>query len=114
MELNGRFAVIAKNLLDIKQASKSYFDPSSPDYDTTVYYIQLVRKLIAQSADQYHQRYEFSTHRLDDMRNALLFISAQRRFCIIFDEKDEAEELKKKGRVLKEKMELDRKKGIAQ
>ena len=33
---------------------------------------------------------------------------------IIFDEKDEAEELKKKGRVLKEKMELDRKKGIAQ
>ena len=114
VELNGRFAVIAKNLLDIKQASKSYFDPSSPDYDTTVYYIQLVRKLIAQSADQYHQRYEFSTHRLDDMRNALLFISAQRRFCIIFDEKDEAEELKKKGRVLKEKMELDRKKGIAQ
>ena len=34
--------------------------------------------------------------------------------CIIFDEKDEAEELKKKGRVLKEKLELDRKKGIAQ
>ena len=51
---------------------------------------------------------------MDDMQKALLYIAAQRRFCIIFDEKDEAEELKKKGRVLKEKMELDRKKGIAQ
>lgn len=114
VELNGRFAVVAKNMLEIKEASKVFFDPSSPDYDVTVYYIQLVRKLIAQSADQYHQRYEFSTHRMDDMQRALLYISAQRRFCIIFDERDEAEELKKKGRVLKEKMELDRKKGLAQ
>lgn len=114
VELNGRFATIAKNMLDIKEASQIYFNPSSANYDITVYYIQLVRKLIAQSADQYHQRYEFSTHRMDDMQKALLYIAAQRRFCIIFDEKEEAEELKKKGRVLKEKMELDRKKGIAQ
>lgn len=114
VELNGRFAVVAKNMLEIKEASRVYFDPSSPDYDVTMYYIQLVRKLIAQSADQYHQRYEFSTHRMDDMQKALLYIAVQRRFCIIFDEKDEAEELKKKGRVLKEKMELDHKKGIAQ
>ena len=101
-------------MLEIKEASRVFFDPSAPNYDVTVYYIQLVRKLIAQSADQYHQRYEFSTHRMDDMQKALLYIAAQRRFCIIFDEKDEAEELKKKGRVLKEKMELDHKKGIAQ
>jgi len=114
VELNGRFAVVAKNMLEIKEASRIFFDPSSPDYDVTYHYINLVRKLIAQSADQYHQRYEFSTHRLDDMQKALLYIAAQRRFCIIFDEKDEAEELKKKGRVLKEKMEIDRKKGIAQ
>lgn len=114
VELNGRFATVAKNMLDIKEASKVYFDSSLPDYDTTVYYIRLVRKLIAQSADQYHQRYEFSTHRMDDMQKALLYIAAQRRFCIIFDEKDEAEELKKKGRVLKEKMEMDKRKGIAQ
>lgn len=114
VELNGRFAVVAKNMLEIKEASRVFFDPSAPNYDVTVYYIQLVRKLIAQSADQYHQRYEFSTHRMDDMQKALLYIAAQRRFCIIFDEKDEAEELKKKGRVLKEKMELDHKKGIAQ
>lgn len=114
VELNGRFAVVAKNFMDIKVVSKAFFDPGDPNYDTAVHYIRLVRKLIAQSVDAYHERYEFSTHRIDDMRNALLFISAQRRFCIIFDEKEEAEELKKKGRVLKEKLELDRKKGIAQ
>lgn len=114
VELNGRFAVVAKNMMDIKETSRIFFDPSQPAYDVAFHYIQLVRKLIAQSVDQYHQRYEFSTHRMDDMQKALLYIAAQRRFCIIFDEKDEAEELKKKGRVFKEKMELDKKKGIAQ
>jgi len=114
VELNGRFAVVAKNMLDMKVVSKTYFDPRSQDYDTTIYFVRLVRKLIAQSADQYRDRYELATRRIDDMRNALLFLSAQRRFCIILNEKDESEDLKKKGQVWKDKLENDRKKGIAQ
>jgi len=86
VELNGRFAVVAKNMLDMKVVSKTYFDPRSQDYDTTIYFVRLVRKLIAQSADQYRDRYELATRRIDDMRNALLFLSAQRRFCIILNE----------------------------
>ncbi len=113
VELNGRFAVVAKNMIDLKVATKDYYDPSSPDYDTTVYYIRMVRKLIAQAADQYRDRYELATQRIDDMRNALQFISAQRRFCIMLNEREEAEELKKKGQVWKDKLENDRKKGRA-
>jgi len=101
-------------MLDMKVVSKTYFDPRSQDYDTTIYFVRLVRKLIAQSADQYRDRYELATRRIDDMRNALLFLSAQRRFCIILNEKDESEDLKKKGQVWKDKLENDRKKGIAQ
>ncbi|AEE16689.1 hypothetical protein [Treponema brennaborense] len=114
VELNGRFAVVAKNMLDMKAAVRDYFDPRAADYDTTIYYVRLVRKMIAQSADRYRDRYELSTHRIDDMRNALLFVSAQRRFCILLNEKEEAEELKKKAQVWKDKLELDRKKGLAQ
>lgn len=113
VELNGRFAVVAKNMIDLKAATKDYYDPGSHDYDTTVYYIRMVRKLIAQSADQYRDRYELATQRIDDMRNALLFISAQRRFCIMLNEREESEELKKKGQVWKDKLENDRKKGRA-
>ncbi len=113
VELNGRFAVVAKNMIDLKTATKDYYDPSSQDYDTTVYYIRMVRKLIAQSADQYRDRYELATQRIDDMRNALQFISAQRRFCIMLNEREESEELKKKGQVWKDKLENDRKKGRA-
>jgi len=113
VELNGRFAVTAKNMLDMKAVSKNYFDPRSLDYDTTIYFVRMVRKLISQAADQYRDRYELATQRIDDMRNALQFVSAQRRFCIILNEKDEAEELKKKGQVWKDKLENDRKKGRA-
>ena len=35
VELQGRFATVAKNLLDLKKATKDYFDPNSPDYETS-------------------------------------------------------------------------------
>ena len=113
VELNGRFAVTAKNMIDMKAVSKSYFDPQHAEHDTTVYYVRLVRRMLEQSADQYRDKYELATRRIDDMRNAILFVAAQRRFCIILNETEEADELKKKGQVWKDKLENDRKKGIA-
>lgn len=111
VELQGRFSTVAKNMIDLKQAMKDYFDPRSPDYDNTVYYIRLIKKLLSQSADKYRDRYELSTRRIDDMRLAINYLLALRRICIITTEKDEAEELKKKVLVWKEKLESDQKKG---
>ena len=53
VELQGRFAVVAKNLLDMKAAVKDYFDPNSPNYDSTVIYVRLVKKLVDDSATAY-------------------------------------------------------------
>ena len=111
--MQGRFATVAKNLLDLKKATKDYFDPNSPDYETSVLYTRLIRKLYDQSATAYRDRYELATHRIDDMRIAILFLSGARRVAIALGEAEEAEEIKKKAGVWKQKVEADQKRGVA-
>lgn len=112
VELEGRFATVAKNLLDLKETCKIYFDPQNPSYDIAVYYLRLVKKLLGKAADGYRDRYELSTHRLDDIRLAINYLIALRRIQLLLNDKDEAEEIKKKALVWKSKMEIDQKKGI--
>lgn len=113
VELRGRFATVAKNLLDLKKATKDYFDPNSPDYDNSVLYIRLIRKLYDQSATAYRDKYELASHRIDDMRMAIQFLSGARRVAIALGDSEEAEEIKKKAGVWKQKVDVDQKKGRA-
>lgn len=114
VELEARFATVAKNILDLKTASKDGLDPHSPDYDDTVYHLRLVKKLLQQAADRYREKYELSTGRIDDFRLAINYLLALRRIHIILNERNEAEEAKKKADIWKEKMETDHKKSEAQ
>ena len=111
VELQGRFAVVAKNLLDMKAAVKDYFDPNSPNYDSTVLYVRLVRKLVDDSATAYRDRYELSTRRIDDINAGINFLLASRRIAIALGSSDEAEEIKKKAITWKKLMEADQKSG---
>ncbi len=109
IELRGRFVVIAKNFIDMKQAAKDYFDPRSADYDNTVLYVRQIRKLLEKSAMEYRDKYEISTRRIDDMRQAINFLIAERRVAMVLGDKDDAEEIRKKALVWKTKMEADQK-----
>lgn len=113
VELEGRFSTVAKNLLDLKETCKIYFDPRNPDYDIAVYYLRLIKKLMGKAADGYRDRYELSTHRVDDIRLAINYLIGLRRIHLLLNEADEAEEVKKKALVWKAKMEIERKKGIS-
>lgn len=113
VELQGRFTTVAKNLVDWKKATKDYMDSQSADYDNTVYYIRRIKKMLDQSGTQYRDRYELSTHRLDDIRLAINYVLAERRICNVTGDKDTGEELKTKALVWKEKLSHDKKKGIA-
>ncbi len=113
VELEGRYATVAKNLLNMKQAVKTYFEPRDPDYDNTVYYIRLIKKLFDKSATDYRDKYELSTKRVDDIRLAINYLTGLRRLDLLIGDKDEAEEIKKKAIVWKTKMETDQKKGVA-
>lgn len=111
VELQGRYAVVAKNLLDMKAAVKDYFDPNAPNYEPTVLYVRLVKKLIDDSATAYRDRYELSTRRIDDINAGINFLLASRRIAVALGSSDEAEEIKKKAITWKKLMEADQKSG---
>ncbi len=114
VELEARFATVAKNILDLKNAAKNGLDPHSPEYDDTVFHLRLVKRLLQQAADRYREKYELSTGRIDDFRLAINYLLALRRIHLILNERNEAEEAKKKADIWKEKMEKDHKKSEAQ
>lgn len=112
VELEGRFTTITKNLIDMRTAVKDYFDPRAESYETTVLFIRLIIKLLNNSATAYRDKYELSTRRIDDMRNAIKYLLALHRLYIILNNREQAEEIKKKAVVWKDKMDSDNKAGL--
>ncbi|GHV17286.1 hypothetical protein FACS189493_4620 [Spirochaetia bacterium] len=95
VELEGRYAAVAKNIFDLKNALANT-DPGSPNYEPTVYHLRLVKKILGVAADRYRQKYELSTNRPDDFEQGIRFLGALRRIHINIGEQNEAEELKKR------------------
>lgn len=111
VELKGRYVVVAKNLIDMRKAAKSYFNPNDPDYETTVLYLRLLGKLVEASAASYRDKYELSTRRIDDMRSGIKFLLARQKLYLALNDAKNAEEVKKKAIVWKDKMDADQKAG---
>jgi len=112
VEIEGRFTVVAKNLIDMKLAARDFFDPQCSDYETTVLYLRMIQRMLGVSATAYRDMYELSTHRLDDMTDGINFLLALHRLDNLLGQKNEAEEAKKKAVVWKNKLDADHKKGI--
>lgn len=113
VELEGRFAAVAKNLYDFKNYIKAYFDPSNPDNENSILYVKLIKTLLDKSANAYRDKYELSSRRLDDMKAGINFLLALRRVSVILGDSAESEELKKKAGTWRDKMEADQKSGKA-
>lgn len=111
VELRGRYAVIAKNFIDMKQGAKDYFDPQSNDYDNTVLYIRLIRKLLDKSAHEYRKKYEGASRRIDDMKMGINLLIAARRIAMVLNDSEASESIRKEALVWKQKMESDQKAG---
>jgi hypothetical protein len=109
VEMEGRFAAVAKNMLDLRAVLKNS-SPESVYYDSTVYHLRLVKKLLAQSADRYREKYELSTSQMSDFKTGISFLGALKRLHIILAESEEAEELKKKHAIWSAKLDADMKK----
>jgi hypothetical protein len=109
VELEGRYAATAKNIIDLRNAVMNT-DPRSADYEPTVYHLRLVKKLLMQAADRYREKYELSTNRIDDFKQGIAFLSALRRVHVVMGDRDEAETVKKKLDTWSVKLEADLKK----
>lgn len=112
VELQGRFATIAKNIVDLKDATENGLNPYSPDYETTVFHLRLTKKLLQKSADQHREKYELATGggTSEDFKRAIMYLNALRRLHLILNEHGNAEEVKRKISIWQEKLDKDAKK----
>lgn len=106
VELEGRYAAAAKNILDLKTAVANT-DPRSPNYEPTLYHLRLIKKLLAQAAVRYREKYELSTNRIDDFKTGIRFLGALRRVHVLMGDRDEAETVKKRLETWSAKLETD-------
>jgi len=109
VELEGRYAAVAKNIMDLKTAVANT-DPRSPHYEPTMYHLRLMKKLLLQAADRYREKYELSTNRIDDFKMGIHFLNALKRVHILLGERSDAEMLKRKADIWTSKLEVDMKK----
>jgi hypothetical protein len=109
VEFEGRFATVTKNILDLKKAMANT-DPRSPDYEPTMYHLRLTKKLLSQAADRYREKYEVSTKNIDDLKLAIVYLSALRRFSLVLGNREEEEQIKKKQNSWVTRFEADLKK----
>jgi hypothetical protein len=113
VELEGRFAAVAKNILDLKNAVAN-IDPRSSNYEPTVYHLRMIKKLLMQAADRYREKYELSTNRIDDFKQGINFLNALRRVHVLMGDREDAETAKKKLEIWSAKLETDIKRMEAQ
>ncbi len=113
VEIRGRFVVVAKNLLDMKQAAKDYFDPNSANYETSILYVRLIRKLLDDSASDYRDKYELGSRRRDDMQNGINLLIAARRVAMVLGDNEASEEIRKKALSWKNRLDSDTKSGAS-
>ncbi|MCL2440912.1 MAG: hypothetical protein FWD14_04160 [Treponema sp.] len=109
VEIEGRFAAVAKNIIDLKNVYTN-MSMESPYYDSSVYHLRLIKKLLSQAADRYREKYELSTSQTLDFKTGINFLSALRRLHIVLAESDESQEIKKKLAIWSQKLETDLKK----
>jgi hypothetical protein len=106
VDIEGRFAAVAKNSLDLKNVIAN-IDPRSPNYEATVYHLRLMKRLLHDAADRYRERYEQSSNHSNDFQAGLNFLYALRRIHILVGEGYEAETIKKKIDVWEAKLQGD-------
>ena len=106
VELEGRFAAVAKNIINLKTVVANK-NPDSSDYEPTMYYLSLIKKLLPHAAERYHEKYESCGNHIDDLKTAIHFLNALRRIHTHIGERENAEALKKKAESWMVKLEID-------
>lgn len=108
VELEGRYTTVTKNLMNLKTVIAG-LDPRVPGYESRLEHLRFVKELLQRSADRYREKYELSTSRIDDFKQAISFLSALKRIHTLLGEAAQGDVIKRKIDVWKTKMEDDEK-----
>jgi len=108
VELQGRVAVITKNLINFSDLQK-YRDPRKEYYYDRQEMLKLCKQSLSEAAKQYRNKYEISTKSSEDILRSIELLTALRRINILFGESEEAEKLKNTIEALRLRLEADEK-----
>jgi hypothetical protein len=109
VELEGRFAVVAKNILDLRSVIAG-LDPRAEGYEERLAHVRLVKDRLKHSGERYRERFELSTNRIDDIKKGIDFLNALKRIHTLLGEPQLAEEIKRRAEVWKSRMEDEERK----
>ncbi len=110
VELYGKLAVLAKNMINFKEFVNKMFDPTYEYYKEVNEIIAFEKKILESAAQKYRTKYELSTRDITDMNKGIDLLNLLVRINIILNEQDMAQDNKKTIEKWKEKLELDIKK----
>jgi len=94
VEIEGRYATIAKNLVDYRQTVANN-DPRKPYYVDNLNLMRMVKELLDRASRRYREKYEQATKEAEDAKKSVDYLSALRRIAVLFGDAAEAEKLKR-------------------
>jgi len=106
VEIEGRYAVIAKNLFNFRAYEKKN-DPNIEGFDERYDYLYLVKSLLDKASGRYREKYELTNHSPEDMKKAIEFLRAIKRIHILFKEMNEVQNISKRIDLWSQKLEAD-------
>lgn len=104
VELSGRFATCAKNIINLKDFLAK-MDPRIEGYNERMRLKKIAIQHLNESSHSYREKFEISTQRADDLNKALHFQKALFRLHTLFHEDEIAQTCKKQIEVWKGLME---------
>jgi hypothetical protein len=109
VEIEGRYAVIAKNLFNFRRYQKMN-NPNIEGFDDRYDYLLLMKDLLLKSSNRYREKYELTNHSPEDMKKAIDTLRALKRIHILFKENSDVQSIAKRIELWSQKLEADMKK----
>ncbi len=106
VDMECRYITILKNMIDWKKVGGNN-DPRMPFYEEQEVLSKMAKELMLKAAERAREKYELSTHEVEDMRKATGYLNALRRIFAVFGDSQQAEEMKKKAKAWHKKIEAD-------
>ncbi len=106
VEIEGRYAVVAKNFFNFRRYQQKN-NPNIEGFDDRYDYLLLVKDLLTMSSNRYREKYELTNHSPEDMKKAIDFLRALKRIHILFKENNDVQSVTKRVELWSQKLEAD-------
>ena len=106
VEIEGRYAVIAKNFFNFRRYQQMN-NPNIEGFDERYDYLLLVKDLLLRVSNRYREKYELTSHSAEDMKKAIDYLRALKRIHILFKENNDVQSVSKRIELWSQKLEAD-------